>query len=505
MAGINLGMLGAYAGAGVLSGVGQGLDYQARLDDAYKMSKTQVDHAKQLDNAKEANEEKLAQKKYDIENQNPFSQNANATPVTAQVNQAMPPQQAQPQAPQQPQASVPAASGPIKPTMPPLQMASTQGDNTPIEAPHPNEIPPSAPASQVAAQHTVDQAQQGDPIAQYKLQLADKLSPGQPLNPGASNAIDDFATQLRASGMPVTNDTLDNMRIMRMGSKSNQDFQNKFMSWVKETDKTAPSLVQSSNEQHAVVGSMTRGGTPPALNPLSSTEKGEMDNLMKTFDGTDSVNAKGLNAISELTNVLGKTYTGVGAEGRGTLATTWHGLFGTEPSQEATNTGVASKAIGNLTNQLMIGLKQAGGNLRMGAQIYTLEGKNVPSLQNSDAANLEILRSITGGLVYNKDVSDAAKMISSVPGIRADDVRAEVTHYANNNPPFLNDGVTPNQYRMSYKDWVAKGSPEGKVTAEGQAKAIQGNIESKRNTAQQGTNPSATNAPKTINFNDLPK
>ncbi len=499
-------MLGAYAGAGALAGVGQGMVHQDRLDEAYQMEHTKNNYAQDLKDNLADNQIRVNAAKYQQDLTAGQKDRAGMSPVTAQVTQAMPIQQPQEQA--QAPGAAPQPGMPLQPRTPTLpqggqQQASNQPDYlTQLngaqggEAPPPSQVPPTAPSSMVAGQaDTAHTLETKDP---YDI-MANSLATGKDSRTGqpafSQNAHDDYMNlHLQYKNIkPESLAAAYNEWAPANGDAPKWDSYKEFTKHLTDLDKAAqkePITEEhlSRNEQDRYSVLKNNGDLPDEpvqAAPLSNTDKNIRSKNAMVAQRVEQGSTTAMDSLLRQAGLQGKYESGIGAGTIADFSNTVASWFGAGQTDKVAAAQQMSK---ESIDQMVAMMQTMPPGTRQGAQMAKYDLQGVADLTKGTEPNMQVINGIFGkSLMMNQNayIQRTAGRYENQEQI--DQLSAR---YSENNPPFLADGTTPNPKWMSAKDWISAGGPSGNVTEQGNLATGRSNIDVKKTATVKGENPS---------------
>lgn len=515
-------MFAAFAGAGALQGLGEGMLHERNLQEAidtnYKMQQTKLDANKQLIDAKVDDAENLArakqqdslstvQKEYQAQQQPPVPQavnpagNAGASPMPG-VPSTMGGQQPQ---------------GPIKPTMQPIQqqqpqtqvpvpqsglsagnpiqggLNSPQGGPVPIQgnAPPPpdkEDVPPTAPAAQVAGQSDAEHAMQTqDP---YDI-MANKLATG---NGSFGQNTHDMYMNAHALYPNLSPEQIaagvDNHRKGEWDTKEFSKNMTQLNATAVKEAKNTVDMSQWGSEDKASIGAMQREGvigSTEQIKPLNAGQVKDNDQLVQQAYNMKNAATQGIGTFSRIIQDTSKINPGPGADTAAYVKSAWAQMTGSQRSEALTTFFEGQKETVNALNAQINTMRQQGGRFVVGANVLKLEERGIPDITKmSPEASLSLAQGYINN--YKQMIGQADAVIGTPEQISPVKRIQFANKYAESNPTFTGDGQTPNANWQEFKEWRDNGVKEGSVSgASNRAQATQDAAGALSNAKQGGT------------------
>lgn len=543
-------MLGAFAGAGVLEGLGSGMMHERNLKEATDLSYQQLQN-------KESAEEKLAAAKAADASSNAMRDankridtNTTIKAVSAAQSAGQQAEQLQQQPQQGPMPGTggidAAPQGPIKPSMPPLQqqqpqaqapvqgqpspqqpqtgtnaggpLNSPQGGPVPIQSAQPSEPPiappskqdihPTSPAGQlISGQEVAKAAQTQDPhdIASIKAatfngtvvhQVVDEYNNAHSAYPNIPpqqlgaiiNQYADPAKHLYDGNQTKLYDEL--------GKLNEQATKNVSKEPIGE-DKLSP------NEQTRYAALKANGDMPQGpitLPPITPVEQRMKSTARLAATRAEDGTANIMDSLVRQAGLQGKYTTGYGANTIADVSNTVSSWLGSGQSDKS----AAAQQMMKDTFDQITGIAQSmPPGTRQGFQMTSLEGKAVADTAKGVVPNLNIINSMMGKAL----TANQAAYLQRTQGLNEPQEHTDllIERYKENNPVFEADGKTPNSNWMPAKDWIEAGGPKGSTTSQSTRVEGKQNITTKLNAAEQGQNPSEVGNKPAFDYSKIEK
>ena len=501
-------MFGAFAAAGALQGVGEGMvherNLQEALDTQYKLQQSGLDAAKQLDAAKKQTDEqdKLAQIRAkrgtlvgtDQEVASMYENQKKGMVTLGDGTDAMPGVPAS-LTPSNPQDATSTPQGPITPRTPSLQspqLAAQQPPQPQAATPMPSQLPatgmpapvpptavdPSSPAASVVAQESLKSITQAK---QDGATDSDALLAGYP---GASPAFkQEWSVFAKANGVTDAPDLqylITSKGAFLSEGKSATDWYkdvvNPYLAAKEKNVKNQPiDTSQWGSQDQAAYSAMQREGLiGPAekIKPLTTGQKKDNDTLVQQALNMKSAATQGIGTFQRIIQDTSKINPGPGSDVAAYIKSTWGQMTGTQRSQALNTFFEGQKETVNALNAQLNTMRQQGGRFVVGANVLEMEKKGIPDISKMPP---EASLSLAQGYINNyKQIIGQADAIIKTPEEISPIKRVQFANaYAESNPTFGPDAQTPNPNWKEFADWRDGGTTSATTGTSNRAQATQ--------------------------------
>lgn len=527
-------MLGAFAGAGVLSGLGAGMEHernlQEALDSSYKENANKEDMEEKLQSAKDTYKQALSDNT-DIAITKAHAAAKSAGQQLGQFNTDSNGFQGNVSPPAQSIQGIPndLAGNTMPPTrtavMPPLNANATSQIQPPItknvqsnsnqaspamQPPPSAAIPPSAPDSNIQGMQQLTDAKQAlatnDPEAAHKVAAVtlshtfwnDDGSQRADLNATNPEAYELYTnSHSKYTAIPVQelaahiSDYLANNGTFTDRKDLNTTLSKQNELALKDQSKAGLPVQQDNvgdlenNSVKILQNEGVMNKNEKLLNLTPGQEKTNED-LVKQAYQTKVAASQGLDTFARMVGDVAKTNPGPGQTPEMFIQSTWAKLTNSERSEALTKFSENQKNSTQALNAQINIMRQMGGRFIVGQKVLELEKGAIPDLNSmSPQASLDMAQTYING--YKQAIGASDAMIYGGEHLSPTQRLALADTYAEKNPAADKDGLTPNENFREFRDFQTnKGATTGGVTGVDKREQLTKDTQGATSNAQSG-------------------
>lgn len=536
-------MFAAFAGAGVLEGIGQGMLHERNLKEAIDTSHKELwdkenaaealSKAQQDDKTTHDLETKYrnqyadtAIKKYNTAADTQLGAYVGSGEAAGQqmpgvpapmgqgsIQPQTPPLMAQNQPPQEqggPMPQMPPLASAAPPPAPMGGMNSPQGGEVPLTPPSSEDIHPASPAAAIQGGMALKSASQSqDPYEAIAVGMGHTFKDGPDINRWNQEGYD-MMHSAHAQFPALSPEALAaGVKDYLGGAFENKE---KFLNFMqKQNENTIKDAGKgpiaedklSTNEQNRYTALKNNGDLPDApvqVQNLTPTEHNIRSKNAMVAQRVEQGSATALDSLLRQAGLQGKYDSGIGASTLADFSNTVSSWLGAGQTDKA----AAVQQMGKESIDSMVSMMQTmPPGTRQGAQMAKYDLQGVADTVKGAAPNLQVINSLFAKSLMNSQNAFIQRTAGRYENQEQIDQLS--ARYTENNPPFLSDGTTPNPKWVSAKDWIAQGGPPSNITTQGNMTEGRGNIATKRDAAVQGQNPSEVGNTAKFDYSKIEK